>query len=474
MTTYSLQAQYFRELASTPFDGVIQSSVAFEDVDADGDLDLLITGRNNDEEGISKLYLNDGEGNFSVQQNTTLEGVQFSATAFSDVDGDGDKDLLLTGHGTEPIAKLYLNDGTGVFTEKSNTPFDGVGSSAVSFGDVDRDGDEDLLLTGSTKNERIAKLYKNEGMGTFVEVKGTPFTGVASSATAFADVDGDNDLDVLITGRDANLQSSTKLFLNDGNGGFSEKTGTAITNLHYSTVVFSDVNGDDAPDLIISGTSSSNGMNQPISEIYLNDAAGNFTLLSGLPFEGHFYGSVACSDIDGDGDQDLIVTGGINESHAKLYLNNGNAIFSEAQNEALTGVWYSSIAFADVDGDEAQDVLITGSVDFNGKQLTAKLYRNVGLVNSVGSTASDLSIDYSLFPNPTAAEFVNVRFVSLSPEEVSLQVYNSEGILVRRQATRTTTGTQTIKLDVSHLARGIYFVELLVQGQSRTAELIIR
>ena len=91
--------------------------------------------------------------------------------AFSDVDNDGDEDVLITGKPErERIAKLYNNDG-GVFTEVSDTPFDGVWYSSVAFSDVDNDGDDDLLITGQNNNslERIAKLYINESIMTSVE-----------------------------------------------------------------------------------------------------------------------------------------------------------------------------------------------------------------------------------------------------------------------------------------------------------------
>ena len=140
-------------------------------MDDDGDEDVLITGSS-----IAKLYTNDGNGNFSEVSGTPFDGVLAGSTAFADVDGDGDKDVLITGSSNQPIAKLYTNDGSGNFSEVSGTPFDGVFGGSTAFADVDGDSDKDVLITGlNNSNQPIAKLYTNDGSGNFSEVTGTPF-----------------------------------------------------------------------------------------------------------------------------------------------------------------------------------------------------------------------------------------------------------------------------------------------------------
>ncbi|PJF33097.1 MAG: hypothetical protein CUN57_03045, partial [Phototrophicales bacterium] len=122
-----------------------------------------------------------------------------------------DNDVLLLGENdSERITKLYTNDGTGNFTEVSNTPFEGVTSGSVAFSDVDGDGDEDVLIAGANNSfDRITKLYNNDGTGTFTEVLGTSFEQVYDTSIAFSDVDGDGDEDVLIAGRVSGLKGST-------------------------------------------------------------------------------------------------------------------------------------------------------------------------------------------------------------------------------------------------------------------------
>ena len=178
-------------MLGTPFDAVEAGSVAFSDVNNDGSNDVLITGQGIFE-FISKLYINDGIGNFTEMMDTPFEGVRRSSIAFSDVNGDGNNDVLITGEGITSgrISKLYTNDGAGNFTEMMDTPFNGVWSSSIAFSDVNGDGSEDVLITGNN-GDFISKLYTNDGMGNFTEMLGTPFEGVESSSVAFSDINGD-------------------------------------------------------------------------------------------------------------------------------------------------------------------------------------------------------------------------------------------------------------------------------------------
>ena len=74
--------------------------------------------------------------------------------AFSDVNGDGTSDVLITGRSCPfvSIAKLYTNDGTGMFTEMPGTPFEGISDGSIAFTDINGDNDQDLLITTDQDN----------------------------------------------------------------------------------------------------------------------------------------------------------------------------------------------------------------------------------------------------------------------------------------------------------------------------------
>lgn len=316
----------FVEVSSTPFEGVqgTPNCMTLADIDNDGDQDVLITGQNITPIRIAKLYTNDGTGSFTEVSGTPFEGVYSGSVAFADVDDDDDLDLFIIGRITgtlTPIAKLYANDGTGNFIEVLGTPFVGTLGSSIAFADVDNDNDPDLLLSGLTQSgPPITKLFINDGGGNFTEAIGTPFVNVESGSIAFADVDGDTDKDVLISGRGFSQVLYTKLYTNDGLGNYTEAINTPFEGLHFSSLAFADVDGDNDQDVLITGKINNDSA---ISKLFINDGLGNFSEVMGLPFEDVSSGAIAFSDVDGDSDNDVIITGRNNSQSriTKLYLN---------------------------------------------------------------------------------------------------------------------------------------------------------
>jgi len=464
LLTQILSAQTFTEVISNPgFVGVRFSSIAFADVDGDNDQDVLITGISNSNQRISKLYINDGLGNFSEWMGTPFDGVGFSSIVFSDVDGDSDPDVLITGLTdlNQRISKLYMNDGLGNFTEMLGTPFDGVVEASIAIADVDMDGDPDILLTGQTmSNENIAKLYLNDGLGNFIELLGTPFDGVWVGSIAFSDVDGDGDPDVLITGDRSQEDLISKLYKNDGQGNFTEVPNTPFDNVAASSVAFSDVDGDNDPDVFITGIEDPSSTER-IAKLYTNDGLGNFSEMSGTPFDKVRRSSIAFIDVDGDTDQDLFITGAIynsgDEQISKLYMNDGLGNFTELSGTPFDGVWLGSIAFTDVDGDNDPDILITGENNL-GEGIT-KLYTN-DLLSSTNNITPGFNFDLIMYPNPIASNHLKVNFKVTENSFVNVKVYNLNGQLLSEQKEFMLVGTQTIIVNIDALTSGSYFIEI--------------
>jgi hypothetical protein len=126
-------------------------------------------------------------------------------------------DLLIAGSDSSyrPISKLYNNDGNGLFTEQTSSLFRGASSPSIAFADIDNDTDMDVLIIGDTFNLSLSRLYTNDGTGVFTEDTTAPFEDVSNSSIAFADVDGDGDGDVLIAGNSSNSPLS-RLYINGG------------------------------------------------------------------------------------------------------------------------------------------------------------------------------------------------------------------------------------------------------------------
>lgn len=459
-------SQNFLEANPQPdFIDVENSAIAFADVDSDGDDDVLITGLSN--MGVqTKLYTNDG-GNYTEDTSVPFPDVTLAALAFADVDDDGDQDVLITGRliDGEVIARLYLNDGAGVFAVASGTPFEGVRNGTVSFIDIDGDNDLDVLITGRTAVALpSAKLYTNDG-GVFTEVSGTPFEGVLSSSVAIGDVDGDDDQDILITGLGMG-DYVAKLYTNDG-GTFSEDGGTPFTGVNEGAAALVDVDADGDVDALITGE---NGSGVPIAKLYTNDG-GTFTEVNGTALEGVWRSSMAVADVDGNNSPDVLITGEneFGDLISKLYTNN-NGVFTELMGTPFAGVWIGSAAFSDIDSDGDMDLLITGEED--SSEPSSTLYIN-NLFSSVNNDILPVEINLLVYPNPVSSRQLRATFDVEKSDVVTFRIYSEHGALYQNISESLPSGEQTYVLDVDDLPAGNYLLHLENGQRKRTAKFTV-
>ncbi|MDD3627389.1 MAG: FG-GAP-like repeat-containing protein [bacterium] len=375
----------FTEINSSSLTGVSYSSIVLGDIDNDGDLDLILSGTPGSG-GISKIYQNNGTGSFTEINPGSLTGVYYSSNALGDIDNDGDLDLILTGY-TDPdsVSKIYQNNGAGSFTEINPGSLTGVFNSSIALGDLDNDGDLDLILSGIISSEIISKIYQNDGVGSFTEINPGSLTGLVGSSIALGDIDNDGDLDLILTGYDFTFFIS-KIYKNDGTGNFTEINSGTLTGIYYSSVAFGDLDTDGDLDLILTGNTGAGF----ISKIYQNNGTGLFTEINSGCLTEVWYSSIALGDIDTDGDLDLILTGQTGTGGiSTIYQNNGTGSFTEINSGSLTGVCTSSISLGDIDNDGDLDLILTG---FIGPDSVSKIYQNNELIkNNVPSIPENLS-----------------------------------------------------------------------------------
>ncbi|HUS34561.1 MAG TPA: CRTAC1 family protein, partial [Verrucomicrobiae bacterium] len=289
-----------------------------------------------------------------------------------------------------------------------------LNGAGVAAGDVDGDGWTDLYFCGlDNRNE----LFRNLGNWRFESITDSAGLGCPeqpSTGATFADVDGDNDLDLLVNG----VASGTRLFLNDGRGRFTEATQQwGLTSKSGATsLAVADIDGDGFLDLYVVNYRSSTFRDEPDKRFRVNnnngryellsvdgraptepDLLGRFTLspssgliengepdqlyrnISGTRFEkvtwnsGVFTGpdgrpgeppydwglSAMFHDVNGDGAPDLYVCNDF-QSEDRLWINDGRGKFRLATKEtfAHTSLFSMGVDFADLDGDGRDEIFV--------------------------------------------------------------------------------------------------------------------
>jgi len=351
------------------------SSVAWGDIDNDGDFDLAMMGWDGTNRHF-QIYKNGANNRLTLSQ--SLTGVRKGQLSFADYDRDGDLDLAITGEVTEyGTTKIYQNDGNGTFSDSGIETID-VYNSALAWGDYDNDGDLDLVVIGARMGApgTVAKIYENyekEGVVTFKDSGITDLTPVASGFVAWGDYDNDGDLDLALSGEVDLTNFICKIYENDyrnnSTNPFSLKAN--LTGVRNSYLAWGDYNNDGWLDIAICGQTTG----EPVCEIWKNDGDGTFSGPQSLT--GVSNSSLAWGDYDNDGDLDLVVTGLTSgpEPSSKIYRNKGDGTFEDSGISDLTPVDLGSVAWCDYDGDKDIDLALTG--DFGSGAVT-KIYMSDG------------------------------------------------------------------------------------------------
>jgi hypothetical protein len=333
------------------------------DVDRDGDLDVLYS--NQDSGGVGQgaigLWRNQGNLTFSSPQVlsllTPLDSDTSGGTAISvsDVTGDGWPDILVGNHDSSWF--LLPGDGAGGF-QAARLYRAGDASPVIDPKVADLDGDGDLDIVVLANGSLEACVYLNPGNGGFIQPIPLPMANPAY-APAFpgklraGDLDRDGDLDLLTTFRsDFSGRFGLGLRRNNGDGTFAN-TVEILEATYPIDLVLNDMDGDgdlDALYLLETG--------QLI--LRRNDGNGNFsTRVAGPNFQTGFdYNQLGAADIDGDRDLDAVVDAGMG---IKIAWNLGNGTFGSLQYHDV-GTWVTAFALGDFNRDGRLDLLTNSGV----------------------------------------------------------------------------------------------------------------
>ncbi|MCF8226912.1 MAG: FG-GAP-like repeat-containing protein [Bacteroidales bacterium] len=420
------------------------------DIDNDGDYDVYVSGEDDMQDRYNALYLNNGDGTYS-KQDISITPLTFTTIDWTDIDGDGDLDLLQNGFDQQGGAtwEAWLNDGNGGFT-KDEALSSAIINHAITTRavDLDNDGLLDILAFGNTPNEGTSKIYFNNGDGTFTESAQFETYSWWDPNVTCVDYDLDGDIDLFVNAWSNNTGENgsrwVRIFQNDGLGVFIEVNPQLIEK-SFGSANWADYDADGFADVLLNGDGGASGEDASnIYRLYKNNGDDTFTEIT--TFSKYRQGAVGDGgvmlDWDNDGLFDVVVTGW-NEDEVNqktvIYKNNGDDTFT-ALPEAIPGVSESSVLPTDMDGDGALDLLVTGfsgDLDFSA---SAFAYQNSMDISNTAPSAPT---------NPT--QVVDGRSVTLSWDTGDDTETPTNGLTYNLYLKNTTTGDWYIfpKADVS-------------------------
>jgi hypothetical protein len=341
--------------ASQEFMGAMDAALG--DLDGDGDLDVFTLRRFREEsadEGSIVLF-NQGDGTLMPgEQIIPMQGISIveptSAVALGDLDNDGDLDLFVIAanqaqppQGNIAEIQIWFNNGSGRFTDSGqHLPFASGGGYRTSLGDLDGDGDLDALVSEISQ----VTLWRNTGAGVFAE---SQVIEAINSHWTLGDVDGDGDLDAFVVSAS---NFPYELWLNDGQGTFADSGQRLGISNSSEKAALGDVDGDGDLDAVVAERGNS-------SQVWLNrggNQGGQMGVFSdSVQLPAGLHSDVKLVDIDGDGDLDAIFD--TNSMSSEIWRNNGNGVFTRRGELGLDKFIVDSF-FGDLDGNGTVDAFI--------------------------------------------------------------------------------------------------------------------
>ena len=387
-------ATFLTRVINAPFEGVQDGKVSWGDYDRDGDMDLLLMGSGTDGT-ITNIYRN----NDGVFVNTNQNFTKFLGgdAEFVDVDQDGWLDVALSGNSPKGrVSELYINRGASspsapFFQLSENYVVEGLSQSDMEWGDLDNDGDPDLIISGiNAANQYRTLYYTNLGNYTFLQEPLFNAQGRIQAEVDMFDSDNDGDLDVGIAGVDESDDFWFEFFTNSYYGATPNYDANYnFYNIYWlrdGKTLFQDLDVDGRMDYFAMGLDNNRATQQR------SNLGVSLNPLSNPDF--------AFADYNNDGLSDVVITGEDAQGNpvTKLYVTLGGLEFGYRLYETdinLVALRESTVDWIDYDLDGDLDLFMTG-IDESGVPVSV-LYEanNVANLNEAPAKVANLTAEHS-------------------------------------------------------------------------------
>lgn len=437
-----LNFQDITSSAGFPDANMFTYGASWGDIDNDGWLDVFLSNRDETYSVPNYLYKNNGDDTFTnVSQSAGILPLsEFSfCSAFFDYNNDGFQDIYVSNDKIFNQNRLYKNNGDGTFNEVSaltNTDVS-IDAMTVTIGDYNNDGWQDIYLTNTPSGN---VLFNNNGDETFTDVtisSGTEFNSVGWGAV-FLDAENDMDLDLYVsgmfTGIDPNFLSAA-FYENDGSGVFSIPNSGFVNDSSesYSNAI-GDVDNDGLPEIIVS-----NANNEDIF-IWKNESVTSNNWLK-VNLEG------VQSNRDAIGSQIEI---SINGNKQYRYTHCGEGYLSQNSTTEFFGLGDN------LSVDNVKVKWLSGVEDVYYNVSANQVLNLVEGGGELSVTSFENPSKVSVYPNPVS----NDMFIKSNEPVYYYEIYSILGVKI---ISNKLSGP-SIKIDVSQLQSGSYFLKIVSNG----------
>ncbi len=343
----------FAEHTNSPFDlsPNVPVAIATGDFNGDDEADIALVYAGN----VLSVHLGDGTGEF-VHDADYPTGASAKDVLVGDLDGDGNLDLIVSNSGSNTLS-VFMGDGTGAFAPHATAPTPGAGTdpTGLAAGDFDGDGIVDIAVTNNSAGD--VSILLGVGDGTFVpatQVAGGALSGPIAIVAGHFDPAVDSNLDLAVAESGAN---QVRILLGDGTGAFptSQIVGAGTTPVSLAAGSLNPMQ-DSYADLAVANQGSDD------VSVLLAQGDGTFAAASASPIflgGGAAPADIAIAQFDTDIRNDIVVVNGGTGS-APVILNNGMGRFAAPVTYSL-GTTPVAVAVDDLNSDDVVDIVVANS-----------------------------------------------------------------------------------------------------------------